>query len=154
MRRRGRSLVVGFLLLAIGALAAGTARAAGDRTTTLRRAVGNVLLGPFDVALSPVVTARELYEDSRAAGYSVPATAALELIGGVGWYLPVTAATGIFRIMSGFGEMPVGLALLVSKSFTKWEPDPFFETAGKPALVSVPSAPIPIAFGINYLAGR
>jgi len=154
MRRRARPLAVGFLLLAIAVLAAGTARADGDRTTTLRRAVGNVLLGPFDVALSPVVTAQGLWENGRAAGYSVPGTAVLELIGGVGWFLPVTAGTGIFRIMSGFGEIPVGLALLVSKSFTKWEPDPFFEVAGKPALVSVPSAPIPIAFGINYLAGR
>jgi hypothetical protein len=135
-------------------LVAGTAHAAGDRTTTLRRAVGNVLLGPFDVALSPVVTAQGVYESSRAAGYSLPTTAAVELIGGAGWYLPVTAGTGIFRIMSGFGEIPVGLVLLVSKSFTKWEPDPFFEVAGKPALVSVPNAPIPIAFGVNYLAGR
>src|SRR5436190_9871432 len=117
IRRRVRPLAVGFLLLAIAVLVAGTARAAGDRTTTLRRAVGNVLLGPFDVALSPVVTAQGVYESSRAAGYSVPTTAVLELIGGAGWYLPVTAGTGIFRIMSGFGEIPVGLALLVSKSF-------------------------------------
>ena len=97
MRRRVRPLAVGFLLLAIAVLVAGTARAAGDRTTTLRRAVGNVLLGPFDVALSPVVTAQGVYESSRAAGYSVPTTAVLELIGGAGWYLPVTAGTASGR---------------------------------------------------------
>jgi hypothetical protein len=153
MRRRARWHAVGILAIAIVTLATGPARAAG-RTDTLRRGVANVLLGPFDVALSPVVTAKGLYENASAAGYSLPEIAVLELIGGPGWFLPVTAGTGIFRIMSGFGEIPVGLVLLVSKSFTSWEPDPFFETAGKPALVSVPNAPIPIAFGVNYLAGR
>lgn len=153
MRTRARSYAVGLLAIAIVALATGPARAAG-RTDTLRRGIANVLLGPFDVALSPVVTAKGLYENSSAAGYSVPATLVLELIGGPGWFLPVTAGTGIFRIMSGFGEIPVGLVLLVSKSFTSWEPDPFFDTTGKPALVSFPNAPIPIAFGVDYLAGR
>jgi len=153
MRRRARWHAVGILAIAIVALATGPARA-GGRTDTLRRGVANVLLGPFDVALSPVVTAKGLYENASGAGYSVPATVALELIGGPGWFLPVTATTGIFRIMSGFGEIPLGLVLLVSKSFTSWEPDALFETAGKPALVSFPNAPIPIAFGVNYLAGR
>jgi hypothetical protein len=153
MRTRAGWHAVGLLAIAIIALATGPACAAG-RADTLRRGVANVLLGPFDVALSPIVTARGLYENASAAGYSLPETVVLELIGGPGWFLPVTAGTGIFRIMSGFGEIPLGVVLLVSKSFTKWEPDPFFETAGKPALVSVPNAPIPIAFGVNYLAGR
>ncbi|HLY36881.1 MAG TPA: hypothetical protein VKU61_02525 [Candidatus Binatia bacterium] len=153
MRRRVRWHAVGLLAIALVVLATGRARAAG-RANTLRRGVTNVLLGPFDVALSPVVTAKGLYENASAAGYSLPETAVLELIGGPGWFLPVTAGTGIFRIMSGFAEIPVGLVLLVSKSFTSWEPDPFFETAGKPALVSFPNGPIPIAFGVNYLAGR
>jgi len=154
MRRRARRLAVAILLLAITVLPVRPARAEGGRTDTLRRAVGNVLLGPLDVALSPVVTAQGLHENASAAGYSVPAIVALELIGGAGWFLPVTAGTGIFRILSGFAEIPVGLTLLVSKSFTNWQPDAFFEVAGKPALVSVPHAPIPVAFGINYLAGR
>jgi len=128
--------------------------AADDRTETLRRAVGNVLQGPLDVALSPVVTAQTLYANAKAENYSLPATATLELLGGAGWFFPVTAATGVFRIWSGFAEIPVGLALLVSKSFTKWEPPALFDVADKPAMVSYPHAVIPIAFGLNYLASR
>jgi hypothetical protein len=128
------------------------AHAGGARTDTLRRAVANVLLGPFDVALSPAVTGQALYANAKAANYSLPATVALELLGGAGWFFPITAATGVFRVLSGFAEIPVGLTLLVSKSFTDWEPAPFFEVHGKPAMVSYPSAVIPIAFGVNYLA--
>jgi len=118
----------------------------------LRRAVANVLLGPLDVALSPAVTAQALYTNAEAAHYSMPATVALELVGGAGWFFPVTAATGVFRMWCGFAEIPVGLTLLVSKSFTDWQPAPFFEVHGKPAMVSFPSAVIPLEFGVNYLA--
>src|SRR5437016_3408020 len=130
MRTRARWHAVGILAIAIVAVATGRARA-GGRTDTLRRGVANVLLGPFDVALSPVVTAKGLYENASAAGYSVPAIVVLELTGGPGWFLPITAGTSIFRIMSGLGEIPLGLVVLVSKSFSSWEPDPLFETAGK-----------------------
>jgi len=55
---------------------------------------------------------------------------ALELLGGAGWFFPITAATGVFRLWSGFAEMPVGLTLLVSKSFTDWEPPRSSRSAG------------------------
>ena len=150
MQMRARWQAVGILLVALAAPR--VAHAGGERTDTLRRAVANVLLGPLDVALSPVVTAQALYANAKAANYSAPATVALELLGGAGWFFPITAATGVFRLWSGFAEMPVGLTLLVSKSFTDWEPPPFFEVRGKPAMVSCPSAVIPIEFGVNYLA--
>ena len=150
MRIRVRWRAVGMLLIALAAPR--MAHAGGARTDTLRRAVSNVLLGPFDVALSPAVTAQALYANAKAANYSLPATVALELLGGAGWFFPVTAATGVFRLWSGFAEMPVGLTLLVSKSFTDWQPPPFFDVHGKPAMVSYPSAVIPLEFGVNYLA--
>ena len=150
MQMRARWQAVGILLVALAAPR--VAHAGGERTDTLRRAVSNVLLGPLDVALSPVVTAQALYANAKAANYSAPATVALELLGSAGWFFPITAATGVFRLWSGFAEMPVGLTLLVSKSFTDWEPPPFFEVRGKPAMVSCPSAVIPIEFGVNYLA--
>src|SRR5437867_4336348 len=150
MRIRVRWHAVGILLIALAAPR--MAHAGGARTDTLRRAVSNVLLGPFDVALSPAVTAQALYANAKAANYSAPATVALELLGGAGWFFPVTAATGVFRMWSGFAEMPVGLTLLVSKSFTDWQPPPFFDVHGKPAMVSYPSAVIPLEFGVNYLA--
>ena len=150
MQIRARWHAVGILLVALAAPR--VAHAGGERTDTLRRAVANVLLGPLDVALSPAVTVQALYANAKAANYSAPATVALELLGGAGWFFPVTAATGVFRVWSGFAEMPVGLTLLVSKSFTDWQPAPFFEVRGKPAMVSCPSAVIPIEFGVNYLA--
>ena len=149
MQIRARWHAVGILLVALAAPR--VAHAGGGRTDTLRRAVANVLLGPLDVALSPVVTIQALYANAEAANYSPPATVALELLGGGGWFFPLTAATGVFRMWSGFAEMPVGLTLLVSKSFTSWEPAPFFEMRGKAAMVSYPSAVIPIEFGVNYL---
>jgi hypothetical protein len=154
MGMRARCVAVASLLVALAVMAPRMARAADDRTTTLRRAVGNVLQGPLDVALSPVVTGQALYGSSQAENYSVPATATLGLIGGAGWFCPLTAATGVFRMWSGFAEIPVGLVLLVSKSFTKWEPPPFFDVGDKPAMVSHPDAVIPIAFGVNYLQSR
>ena len=150
MRVRARWCVVGLLMVVV---AARPAYAEGDRTATLRRAVSNVLLGPLDVALSPVVTVQALEANARAAGNSWPATAALELLGGVGWFLPVTAAAGVFRLWSGLAEMPVGLALLVSKSFTPWEPSAFFEIREETALVSCPNPVIPVKFGVNYFGG-
>ena len=56
MQIRARWHAVGILLVALAAPR--VAHAAGGRTDTLRRAVANVLLGPLDVALSPVVTAQ------------------------------------------------------------------------------------------------
>src|SRR5439155_22722731 len=58
MRIRARWHAVGILLIALAAPR--MAHAGGARTDTLRRAVSNVLLGPFDVALSPAVTAQAL----------------------------------------------------------------------------------------------
>ncbi len=153
MRVRAGWHAIAILLFAVATLEPRVGHA-DDRTVTLRRAVGNVLLGPFDVALSPAVTAKGLYENATEANYSPGAIAALELLGGAGWYFPVTAGTSALRILAGFLEMPVGAILLVSKSFTAWEPDPFFQVVDKPAIVSFPNAPIPIVFGVNYLAGR
>jgi len=96
MQIRARWHAVGILLVALAAPP--VAHAAGGRTDTLRRAVANVLLGPLDVALSPVVTIQALYANAKAANYSPPATVALELLGGGGWFFPLTAATGVFRM--------------------------------------------------------
>jgi len=153
MQVRGRWYLVGLLVVAVAARGPRPAYAEGERTATLRRAVSNVLLGPLDVALSPVVTVQALGVNARAAGYPWPATAALELLGGGGWFLPLTAVTGVFRMWSGFAEMPVGVAVLVSKSFTDWEPAPFFEVREEPALVSCPNPVIPLKFGVNYFGG-
>jgi len=152
MRNRARWYAVGILFVAVAAADPRVTFAAGDRTNTLRRAVANTLLGPLDVALSPAVTVLALFRTARAANYPPAATGALELIGGAGWFFPVTAATGVFRTWTGIAEIPVGLTLLVSKSFTNWEPAAFFEVNDKAAMVSYPNAPIPIVFGVNYLA--
>jgi len=154
MRVRPRWYVVGVLLIVVVARAPRLAHAEGDRTETLRRAVSNVLLGPLDVALSPVVTAQALSTSAEAAGYSWLGTGALELIAGPGWYFPVTATAGVFRVWSGLAEMPVGLALLVTKSVTNWQPPAFFDVHEEPAMVSQPDAVIPIKFGVNYLGGE
>ena len=76
MQVRGRWYLVGLLVVAVAARGPRPAYAEGERTATLRRAVTNVLLGPLDVALSPVVTVQALEVNARAAGYPWPAMAA------------------------------------------------------------------------------
>jgi len=146
----GSYVAVGFLLLAV---AVWEPRAAGadGRAATLQRAVSNTLMGPLDVALSPVVTAKTVYERSRADDYSWPGTVAMTLLGGAGFFFPTNAAAGCFRIWAGLFELPLGVGMLVARSFTDWEPPEFFEVSEAPALVDQPNAILPIKFGVQYL---
>lgn len=153
MRAHARWWVIGFLLLAVVAIAPRAARAQDDRTETLRRATSNMLMGPLDVVLSPAVTVRALYDGSKASNESVPAMLATELFGGAGFYFPVTAAAGFFRTWSGVIEMPIGLVLLGTKSFTKWQPPALFTVGDEPAMVNHPDSAIPVKFGVQYLGG-
>jgi len=147
---RARSYVVGCLLLAV-AVWPSAACADGERTATLQRAVSNTIMGPLDVALSPVVTAQTLYAKGKAENYSWPSIIALELVCGPGAFFPANAAAGFFRTWVGVMEIPVGLGLLVSKSFTNWEPPAFFELRDEPAMVNLANPVIPITFGVQYL---
>ena len=142
---------MGLLFLVVTVCAPRPTSAQGDRTATLRRAVSNAVFGPLDVALSPVVTAQTLYERGRMEKYSWPGIAALELIGGPGFFFPSNAAAGAFRTWAGLFEIPVGLGLLVSKSFTDWEPPALFDLHEEPALVDHPNDVIPVKFGVEYL---
>jgi hypothetical protein len=145
-----RSYVAGFLLIAV-AMSGPRAASADGRTATLQRAVSNTLMGPLDVALSPVVTAQTLYARCRADDYSWPATVAMTLLGGPGFFFPSNAAAGCFRIWAGLFELPLGVGMLVARSFTEWEPPELFEISEAPALVDHPNAILPIKFGVQYL---
>jgi hypothetical protein len=127
------------------------ARAQSGRAAILQRAVSNTLMGPLDVALSPVVTVQTLYARSRADDYSWPGTVAMTLLGGPGFFFPTNAAAGCFRIWAGLFELPLGVGMLVARSFTDWEPPEIFEISEAPALVDHPNAVLPIKFGVQYL---
>jgi hypothetical protein len=141
---------VGILLLTV-AVCEPRAAGADGRAATLQRAVANTLMGPLDVALSPVVTAQTVYARSRAENYSWPGIVAMTLIGGPGFFFPTNAAAGAFRTWAGLFELPLGFGMLVARSFTDWEPPEIFELSEESALVDQPNAVLPIKFGVQYL---
>ena len=148
--RRGRLAVAGLVAVLLSC-APGTAAAESDgRAATLQRAVGNMLLGPFDIALTPAVMARTLWVNGRAAGYGPAGRATFGLLG-TGWLLPLTAATGAFRTWSGLIELPIGLGLLATKSFIDWTPPPLFDVEREPAMIDYPNAVVPIKIGVDYI---
>jgi len=125
--------------------------ALADRTSTLRRASENIVQGPLDMVLSPVVAGDTLVRNIDAADYNIGATSIVAFVGYPA-LLFVTAWAAGFRMWSGLLEFPVGLGLLVSKSFSDWEPAPFFETEREPALVDAPNDIFGFKFGVYYVA--
>ncbi len=73
MRVRVRKLLAIVLLGTAVAWAPEPAHAAGE---TLRRALGNALQGPLDMALTPAVAVHTVVANAQAGGYEPPAAAA------------------------------------------------------------------------------
>jgi len=145
-------LLVASVVTVLVTLGPETIRAESEgRAATLQRAAGNVLGGPFDVALTPVVAARALWANGKAAGYDAAGMISLGIIGSA-WMLPLNGVTGLFRIWSGLIELPIGLGLLASKSFTDWQPPALFDVEHDPAIVDYPNRVVPIKFGVSHLA--
>lgn len=96
-------LVVAISLAAPGAAQAGTA--------TLKRSTANLLLFPFDFALSPFVATRATYnnwrssDDTRGVKYAYP-------VFGVPWMISVNLGASVLRGLAGALELLPGIVLL------------------------------------------
>jgi hypothetical protein len=146
--RRFWSLIAGVAILA-STLQAGPALA--NRADTLRRAGENIVQGPLDLLLTPAVAGHTLGRNIRVAQYNIPGAVVAGIVG-YPWLFWTTGFAAGFRLWSGLLEFPVGLGLLVSKSFTDWEPAPFFDVARDPAMVDYPNDVFNWKFGTYYIA--
>ncbi len=93
-----------FLIVGLSAPAAATEQ-------TFKRAMTNLLFGPFDIALSPIVGPRSVYQNLQdiddttgvRIAYAVP---------GVAWNTAFNIGGGMLRVMSGLLEIVPGILLL------------------------------------------
>ena len=149
--RSGLPVLAGLVALMLGPA---TARAeSAGRAATLQHAISSIVGGAGDVVLTPVVTARTLWGQGKAAGYEAPAMASLGLFG-TAWLAPLNLSAGLFRTWGGLIELPIGLGVLATKSFTDWQPPPLFDVERNPALVDYANPVVPLKFGVSYLESK
>ena len=122
-RLRSPFLARAVAFIALGALLAGSmAGPAAASPDTLRRGLGNIMMGPFDMVLSPiqgfntVVNNLEDIDDSKAVrvAFAVP---------GWGWLTMLDFSCGMIRILTGSLEVIPGVLLFASES----DVDPLFD---------------------------
>jgi hypothetical protein len=113
---------------------------------TLKRAVGNILFAPIDIALSPIVAGRAIYNNIRDIDDSLGVQLAYP-IPGYAWNLGVQIGSGAVREIAGLLELVPGIFLL------PFEVDmtPLFAPGEKAnALVDIETPPLNVKFGIDY----
>ena len=137
-----------FLALATAlSLVVALASPAAATEVTFQRAVTNLLFGPLDIALSPIVAPRSVYtnlqdiDDTTGVriAYAVP---------GVVWNLAFNMGGGMLRVLSGVFEIVPGVLLLPFET----DMDPIYappERAG--ALIDEDTHLGPIKIGIDYM---
>jgi hypothetical protein len=111
-----------------------------------KRGAENMLQSPLDVAVSPVTAGIQAHKNlggkrstaQRIAGYPF----------GFFWYTCLHIASSSARFFGGLLELPVGLASLA----TGFEPGPLFNAADLPALVSYPTPPFDVRFGLYHVS--
>jgi hypothetical protein len=136
------------------AVAADTAAGAGttgtedmaERATTLKRATGNVVQGPMDFLLTPQTVVRSVMYTAETRDYAPWQTAMYAPVAAT-WIGGLNLVASGYRIFAGLLEVPVGVVLLGSKSFTNWEPEPFFEPGANPAIFDEGDW----KFGVQYI---
>jgi len=140
---RRRSLAV---VLALP-LALSLASPASASPETFKRSMSNLLFGPIDFALGPIVGTRAVYrsiqdiDDSTGVrvAYAVP---------GVVWNSAMCMGGGVLRLISGIIELVPGILLLPFEA----DMDPIFAPAERSdALVWEDTDWIVIKFGVNYV---
>ena len=135
------ALVAAALLAALGS--ASPAAAGPD---VLKRAVGNILFAPIDMALSPFIAANTLYTNLRNVDDTVGVRVAYVPMG-FAWNTGVQAMGAVTREITGLIELLPGIGLF----FLDAEMDPLLAPVERGnALLSVESETFPIKVGIDY----
>ena len=148
MRRHGiRTLGIRTLGLALGlalvASAPGTASATGE---TLKRATGNILMAPLDMALSPIVAGKTIYHNMREIDDSMAVRVTYALPGYV-FLTGVQLGASTIRMISGILEFVPGLGLL----FFDTDLDPLYDPVERgEGMVDYDTRFLYFKFGIDY----
>ncbi|MFQ5418514.1 MAG: hypothetical protein ACE5FL_15920 [Myxococcota bacterium] len=143
MKARIRRSTAALLAAGVALAAAGPAAASPE---TLRRAVGNMLFAPVDLALSPIVAGHTIYRNLNDIDDSLGVRLAYP-IPGFAWNVGLQVGAAAIREIAGVLEFLPGLILLPFEA----DMTPLFAPAEKAdALVDVPTPPIDIKFGIDY----
>jgi hypothetical protein len=78
---------------------------------TLKRSLGNILFGPVDLVLAPVVATNTMYNNLRDIDDSTGVRAVFVPMG-IGWNTTVQAMAGVVREIAGLIEFVPGLIVL------------------------------------------
>ena len=133
--------------LTLAALVAPSPAQAGGET--LKRAMGNLLFGPIDLAVSPITAGVVEYRNLR----NIEDTRGVQIFYAVPGYLWLTglhAGASVLRTLSGALELLPGLALV----FTDAELDPIFDPTdrGEAVLLDYGTPVIDVKIGVDYTA--
>ena len=135
------------LAAAVAVLALAGAAPAGASPETLKRSVGNILFGPFDIVCAPIVGSRTVYRNIQDIDDSMWVRVAY-VLPGVAWNTTLQAGSGIIRTMTGLIELLPGIGLLPFKA----DLDPLFAPVEKSdALVDVDTPVLNFKFGVDYV---
>jgi len=134
---------------ALAALVALAAAGASATPATLKRSVQNLTQWPLDLALSPVVAVKTVYENLNSIDDSTGVRIAYP-IPGVIWTTAVQVGASVLRGVTGVFELIPGLILLPFDA----DMDPLFDPAEEnPALVDFDNPVYHVKFGTNYTTG-
>ena len=113
---------------------------------TLKRSVSNIVLFPLDLALSPVVAGKTVYQNLQDIDDSTAVRVAYPVPGFV-WVTFVQAGAAVLRGVTGVFEFLPGLGLLPFEA----DLDPIFDMAEEnEALVDFETPVYDLKFGISY----
>lgn len=112
----------------------------------LKRAAENMLQSPLDLALSPVTAGMQAHKNLQGKRKLWQKIVAYPF--GFFWYTSLHIAATSARLVGGLLEIPVGVATLA----TGWEAGPLFNANDLPALVSYPTKPFDVRFGLYHVS--
>jgi prolipoprotein diacylglyceryltransferase len=120
---------------------------AAASSETLKRSISNMLFGPTDIALGPIVGARSAYYNVQDVDDTM-GVRVVYLVPGVAWNGAMCMAGGVLRTMTGLIEFIPGLILLPFES----DMDTMFAPPERAsALIDEETDLMPIKIGINYV---
>jgi len=142
-RRALPTLLVAGLVTA-GLLAPGTASAGGK---TLKRAVGNIVQAPIDLALAPVTAGIVEYRNLQKIDDAL-ATKIAYTVPGYVWLTGIHAGASTLRAVTGVLELVPGMAML----FTDSELEPMFAPAdtSRAVLLDRDTPVMELRLGVDY----
>jgi hypothetical protein len=135
------------LAAAVVALGLAVAAPAGASPETLKRSVGNILFGPFDIVCAPIVGSRTVFHNIQDIDDSMWVRV-VYVVPGVAWNTTLQAGSGIIRTMTGLIELLPGIGLLPFRA----DLDPLFSPVEKAdALVDYDTPVLNFKFGVDYV---